>query len=1441
LQQGNEERVQAEVRQSLHEKVESILSRVQLYQYGLRGARGALLTAGLNDAGRSHFYQYSLTRDIDVEFPGARGFGFIRRVPVATEDLFVAKAQADGWPAFSIREINPNTGERYVIQYIEPAELNKEAIGLDIASEPNRYHAAHSSMQTGEVRLTGPITLVQATGKPQQAFLILMPLYLGAKTPVTIAEREQLAFGWSYAPLIMSEVLADQDLDPKLVLLTLSDATDPSNVINFFSNSDDHAAGLTPIAEQHQIFGRTWTFNYAVTPLFVENLHLQSPTHVLITGSAISILLALLAGLFDINQRNKQQLYEEQATLAAIVESSGDGIIGNTIDGYVNSWNLGAENIFGYSRDEAVGKKLIELIVPEEFWAEELSIFKRLAQGHSVPNFNARRRRKDGSFVDVSTTFSPIYDVTGNVTGVSKTVRDITEQKTAEAKIYQLNSQLESQVEQRTADLANLNLLFENVLSAATEFAIIATDLQGEIQLFNYGAERLLGYSAYEVVGKATPLMFHRPEELIVRANELSQEYQTTVSGFQVLIHKSTIAGADSSEWHYLHKSGHSFPVMLVVTTMRNADAEVIGYLCMATDITQQKRQQVALLATQEQLVTKTEQLTLAYEVAELGIWEWKLEDNSLQWNDKMYALYEQPITLRQLGLDYSHWESRVHPDDRASTAAVLKDAVAGVGSYQPTFRLILPSGKTRYIQAAASIQRNEAGEVLRVVGINRDITTEREIELNLRQAKAASDAASAAKSMFLANMSHEIRTPMNAVLGMLQLMKSTELSVQQDDYTSKAQIAAKSLLNLINDILDYSKIEAGKLELENSDFKLEELMQELAVVLSPSLNHKDVDLLFDIDADLPALIVGDKLRLQQVLINLASNAIKFTPKGEIIVRLQRMQVQNNLCKIRFSVTDSGIGINPEQQQRIFEGFTQAEASTSRKYGGSGLGLVISKRMIQMMGGELELQSELGHGSCFWFELAFEVATTSIAPASNPNRITSGMNVLVVDDNAVALDVLSKSVEQFGATVVKARSGADALVQYERCITNNQTIDAVLMDYQMPDMNGLDVAQAIKNKAGDGHVPVIVMVTAFRREEIMKDLDAEQAPYDAFLTKPVTPTQIHALLKNSISDQQPSRKTSVKVRPKASSRPLAGLQLLLVEDNEFNRQVASELLQNEGATVDIAIGGQEGIDCILAAKTHYDLVLMDVQMPDVDGLEATRQIRADARFDKLPIVAMTANVYASDHEACIQAGMNAHLAKPFDLGKVVETILLHTRQVDDKTLDEPSPAVSNRQIADDTQIMPTDVDSATTAQIQIQNTHLLAANPMHKTLESILKRFAGNEQFYRRIITSFETNLEQQLQTMQQVILQQNWSELRALLHTIKGTSGTIGLTSLYQMICDLETQFVKVQAEDVELCATHAANLAQQLRMAAQIELNSIHELLPDEIPKSPDNIENG
>ena len=1422
LELRNNERIHQAVETEAQRVLEQVMERINLYQYGLRGARGAVQTAGEYGINRELFVRYSRTRDIDTEFPGARGFGFIRRVPPTSLDAFVKNAQADGWPEFYVRELGDHSGDHFVIQYIEPVERNLQAVGLDIASEVTRRSAAEAALRTGDVQLSGPITLVQATGNPLQSFLILMPIYRNGITPPTEDERLQLGFGWSYAPLLMKEVLADLSINPVLAHLELIDVTDPTNPEAFFRSEDVESADLHTHIEQHAVFGRTWESRFSVHPAFILNMHLTSPLISAVLGAVISVLFAALIGTISAGRRHRRQILQEQAKLAAIVEGSADGIIGSDLDGTVTSWNRGAEHLFGYRAQEAVGRPILELMVPSELQDENLDILRRIASGERIPHFETERLRKDGSRVSVSLTVSPILDSLGLVVGASKTVRDISQQKNQEAWIIELNSRLESQVMERTAELARMNMLFNNIMRAATEVSIVATDTDGVIQVFNRGAERMLGYWAEDMIGRTTPALFHMPSEVTARASELRKELGRDVTDFEVFTLNAARNGFESREWTFVRKDGSHCPVSLVITAMRNDGGELVGYLGIAADITAQRRHSAEMLAARDQL-------QMAADIAELGIWSWTLHDNRLQWNDKMFELYHQPLSLRDTGLQYHHWSERIHPDDRLTVEDALNAAARGERAYNATFRILLPDGTLRYIQAGGYSERDDTGRVYRVLGINRDITAQRELESWLRHAKEQADAASAAKSTFLANMSHEIRTPMNAILGMLQLVQQTDLNSRQNDYISKAHTAARSLLRLLNDILDYSKIDAGKLQLDRHPFALESLMQELGVVLAGNQGDKPVELVFDLDSRLPVRLLGDQLRLQQVLINLASNALKFTESGEVRVRIQQMGRDGGRCQIRFEVEDTGIGISEAQLQRIFDGFSQAEASTARRFGGSGLGLVISKHLLAMMDSQLQVQSEVGKGSCFSFSMTLSMADARpwLNQPIYPNR---SWRVLLVESNENSRQVLCRYLAELGAEVLAMASLDDAVHLWQQ--SDQQTFELMVLDSDAVLAGVEPLAHRLMQQ---GCERLLLLKRNGHKEWLLANEGVVERVQYRQLSRPLTPSQLARSVRALLRGEQEN--TDNQVGQNESRLP--GVRLLLVEDNAFNRQVAAELLSNEGADVTLACGGLEGVERVSENPGGFDLVLMDMQMPDIDGMEATRRIRALYDTATLPILAMTANVSSDDVNVCLAAGMNDHIGKPIEINQMVRTIQSWLPSCAYRGLMEAGakPVVSlpvdvdahaaiqanlDEEVREHPSTEPMLQDSAVVSEVE-RLPLAVALTPLAEHLHAVLAEyFGGDRDLFCQMLELFEPNAQELLEQLQRGRQNNQSQVMQNALHTLKGTAATMGARRLAAMAAEMEQRLKQAQTPDCALVPRVVDGLLQQLLQEELVELSA-------------------
>ena len=664
------------------------------------------------------------------------------------------------------------------------------------------------------------------------------------------------------------------------------------------------------------------------------------------------------------------------------------------------------------------------------------------------------------------------------------------------------------------------------------------------------------------------------------------------------------------------------------------------------------------------------------------------------------------------------------------------------------------------------TISAVKTGDEYRFTAFLHDITERKQAEADLLAAKQQAESANRAKSDFLANMSHEIRTPMNAILGMLQLVHQTPLNQRQLDYVDKTEVAAKTLLGILNDILDFSKVEAGKMTLDPHPFEIDKLLRDIGVILSASVGKKDVEVLFDIDPALPAWIVGDALRLQQVLINLAGNALKFTARGEVVLSVRiGPPGRDGMRRMRVAVRDSGIGIAADQLGSIFEGFSQAETSTTRRFGGTGLGLAISQRLVRLMGGELAVDSTLGVGSSFHFTIPFEPWANPAEPVRTDGAKLHGLRVLAVDDNASAREVMHGLLTSFGWHVDLAASGTEALGVLAASKQTDQRIDMVLIDWRMPDMDGWDTSLHIRSLYPVGDMPLIVMVTAYGRELLAQRQAEFPLVLDGFLVKPVTAS----LLYDTVADARAGRSKDVVpqwVQPVRSQR-LAGMHVLVAEDNLTNQQVARELLQNEGARVTIADTGLAAIAAITAAMAaaqpaSFDVVLMDIQMPQMDGYTATREIRNRLGLDALPIIAMTANAMATDRSAALEAGMNDHVAKPFDLTHLITVILRWTGRTADSA-------------------------QAVTPMTPSTPAGPLAPSPIDA--EAALARLGGNADIYARALRAFAD--QARLLTDQIAALavqpQADRQALDAALHNLKGVAAMVGAQPLADLVAQIE------------------------------------------------------
>lgn len=822
-----------------------IVERMHRYEYGLRGARGVAIAAD-GALTRSEFARYAASRQIDKEFPGARGFGIVLRVPPDLEQDFLRRRRQLDSPDFAIRSLGQPQGDRLVITFVEPEARNREALGLDIGSEPARRAAALSSAQTREATLTAPLTLVQASGHRSGGLLLLLPIHRpGPSNDRWDSPGEELV-GWSYAPLLIEDVLRGLNAEESAYSLSLFDVA--HDRLHPFFSTGAPTAGDGPAIEQRReidLYGRRWEAVLSPTPAFYASLHATSPRLQgllgLLLGSAVAALIATIVQLVD--RTRGQRL--EQARRAAIVEGSADAIVVQTLDGRITDWNEGAERLFGYSKDETRGRTATALLIPDGLEDEDARLRETVAGGGRVTVFETIRRARDGSRIPVSITAAPIRDDAGTVVGSAKILRDVRDAKAVEQRMRDLNASLEHQVRDRT-------------------------------------------------------------------------------------------------------------------------------------------------------------------------------------------ALLDQAV----------------------------------------------------------------------------------------REARDANEA----KSRFLANISHEIRTPMNAVIGMTHLLARTDLNPDQAAMLARIHTAGKTLLALLNDVLDLSKIEARQMTLESTPFHLRQLIEEIASIACISAEERGIAFLQRNEVDEDLVVIGDPTRLGQIVLNLLTNAVKFTAAGQVTLAVHLGEVSaSGEVPVAITVSDTGIGIPQDLQQQLFQPFVQADTSTTRRFGGTGLGLSIVRQLTELMGGGIHLRSQPGRGSEFTVRLVLHAADPSTVEhpcagslAQSSTASLNGRHILVVDDNEWNREVAARLLRAEGALVTLAENGREALA---RVRADPHALDAVLMDVQMPVMDGLEATRLIRGTVEGGEtLPIIGLTAGVSDGERSASMAAGM---DTVVGKPFEPEVLLRVVASRIADHGP--------------------------------------------------------------------------------------------------------------------------------------------------------------------------------------------------------------------------------------------------------------------------------------------------------------------------------
>ncbi len=900
----------------------------------------------------------------------------------------------------------------------------------------------------------------------------------------------------------------------------------------------------------------------------------------------------------DVTERRAAE--DAQRFLAAIVENSDDAIVSYTPAGIILTWNRGAQAMFGYSAAEALGANVSMLVFPDRRSRLE-HLTEQVLQGISVSQHEGLCRRQDGTAVDVSATASPIRNSFGDVGAISVILRDITDRKRSEERLQEKESRF-------------------HIMADGCPALMWVTNSKGEVEFINRAYRELIGTSLEKMEGLNWQVLIH-PDD----APQYLEACNRAVREHAPLRSEARLRSANG-EWRW---------VATYAEPRFSPSGEFLGHVGLSPDITERKEAEQALRSSEEKFRQLAENIREVF-------WIMPPETDQIPyvspayeqvWGRTRESLYQNPFS----------WVESIHPDDRERAHLLLARQMEGEPVLRE-YRIRTPQNQEKWIRDRAFPILDESGKLIRAVGIAEEITEQKRYEKELIHAREAADVANQAKSDFLANMSHEIRTPMNGIIGMTELTLETELDSTQREYLNAVKYSADALMAVINDILDFSKIEAGKLGLDPVEFSLRDCVGHAMKTLSVRAHEKNLELAFEAPPDLGDALVGDPVRLRQVVLNLAGNAIKFTNQGEIVLRVQVEASDADGMVLHFAITDTGVGIPPEKQGVIFEAFTQADTSTTRKYGGTGLGLAISKRLIGMMGGRIWLESEVGKGSTFHFTARFGKATAPVLGGKGADpRILDNVRVLIVDDNATNRQILQKSLEYWRMKPSAASDGADALDRLQQARLAGLPFEAMIVDCHMPEMDGFMLLEEIGKSPELAGLITVMLTSGGQRGDAQR---CKELGIAAYLIKPILQSELLETLLQVVGSGASTARPAHFAAPQPPKEAIPPLRILLAEDNTINQRVAVRLLEKQGHTVVVAGDGLKALAAL--QQDRFDVVLMDVQMPFMDGVEATEAIRTRelATGNHIPIVAMTAHAMSGDEQRFLKSGMDSYVSKP---------------------------------------------------------------------------------------------------------------------------------------------------------------------------------------------------
>ncbi|WP_449221220.1 CHASE domain-containing protein [Tistrella mobilis] len=1519
--------------------VVQIGDHIRTYEYGLTGTRGALLVGGDREMTLDRFRLYTESRNLPETFPGALGFGVITRVAAAEAEAFVARERADGRPSFAVRRLQEHDGESWIIRYIEPAATNAGAAGLDIASEPARRAAAEAAMTTGSASLTAPITLVQATGARNRGFLLLLPVYAGGSTPPDAESRIAATTGWTYAPLVIDNLLRDLDVGDldagnALLHLSLRDVTEDAAAADFYRTQGFDGPHVLQETLRMSIFGRDWEVAVRAGEGFADSLNLAEPLHTILALAVIALLISALLNTHLTRLARQRQsavdaerlaadlerqvalrtaeLGERETRFKALTELSSDWYWETDAEGRFTTMSQGVTKI-GLNPARMIGRNRRDLAV-DPSQPEFRAYVEALAERRGFRNLAYDMYDNAGHIRHVEVSGEPVFGADGEFVGFRGSGRDLTEQMQAKAALAEREALLDAVFHTIDNGIAafgpDLQLLawnarFEELhgiapgqLAVGQDLGVVeaacapgaaadlarlrhpsgGTDMAAEVFETTHADGRVietrlrpmqrggLVASCVDVtddrrrqaeVVKARDMLagvMHASLNAIMTLDPMRDD-AGNITDFRIVManaafeRKSGISltaaiggslrslrGREGEDLvaRYARVVESGEPALFDHAAQR-ADGERwfrvqavrLGDGCVVTfsDVTDARRREVQLRESEARLQA-------LFGTVGVGIVVIDARGCMTMVNAATEKLFGRPageMIGRNVSMLMSPELAASHEGDIARYIAGSPPRAIGIGRELEGVR---QDGSTFPIELSVGEFVTEEGRMF--VGAITDLTTRNHAIIELREAnlqleqqaselaalasalelsRIVAETANQAKSDFLANMSHEIRTPMNGVLGMTQILLGTGLDDEQRGYAETVRDSAEALLGVIDDILDISKLEADKVELEHLPFDLTDLLDGVAAILAPKARDKGIEIICMAEPGTGAGWTGDPTRLRQILLNLAGNAVKFTERGHVAVTVRDLgaagcedcedvgNMDGEDCedagrmgmrrRLLFEISDTGIGMTADQTARLFHKFAQADASITRRFGGSGLGLAICRKLVELMGGSISVDSEPGRGSVFRFEVPLDRCTPPARAVATDGLVSGlrGRRALIVDDLALNRRILAHHLGEFGMVLSEAADMAESLRLLEHRVQAGQPFDLVITDLNLGGMDGATLGTWLRLHPRFQSVRMILAASSTPTAEAAR-------VFDAVLTKPIRRGELITALARSFGLALP-----------ATAGPAAAVavsgRILLVEDNAVNQAVASTILEKQGYTVSVAENGAEAIEACAAADV--DLVFMDVQMPVMDGMEATRRIRAaeaETGRRRVPIIAMTANAMSGMREEYMAAGMDDFVPKPFRAEKLL-AVAARWAQRQPEPVPGSERGGGERGGGERGGMGPTREDGTGEDGIgeDVADEDLIDEGPM-----SALRKLTTPET-WASMVSSFETLGRQQLAEVAQAVSVPDPDHLRRVGHDMISIAGNCGLMMLMAAGQALQTA---ARADDMPAMEAAAARIAR-------------------------------